>query len=217
MYSDTMHPSNTLKICLGGKKRAFRRFVRRKMNWSVTWETSASISWWGRSGGVLDEWFDLRSQLLPSQKKNAKCQKQAGCFSQTAEPRLSLCTFLCCGGGFSTFQDGIGKLLPELVQSTKDAWQGDQSSLVKKPWKTNGWKPKIGDLEVFLLFQGDFTGSGGVRKRRDWGGSRVAALFRNEIQLTNYKFLTLFHAAYTSPRFLAHVDIFQNKKGKKEL
>ena len=44
VYSDTMHPSNTLKICLGGKKRAFRRFVRRKMNWSVTWETSASIS-----------------------------------------------------------------------------------------------------------------------------------------------------------------------------
>lgn len=72
--------------------------------------------------------------------------------SRNGRPGLGLCTFLCCGGGFSPFQDGIGKLLPELVQSSKDAWQGDQFSLVKKPWKTNGRKPKIGELEVFLLF-----------------------------------------------------------------
>ena len=110
----------------------------------------------------------------PPPNKMQSVKKPAGCFSQTAEPRLSLCTFLCCGGGFSTFQDGIGKLLPELVQSTKDAWQGDQSSLVKKPWKTNGWKPKIGELEVFLLFQGAyFTGSGGARTRRACSRGRV--------------------------------------------
>ena len=175
-------------------------------------------------GGAVQAAFWMNDLIFapscsPPQKKVQSVKKQAGCFSQTAEPRLSLCTFLCCGGGFSTFQDGIGKLLPELVQSSKDAWQGDQSSLVKKPWKTNGWKPKIDDLEVFLLFQGDFTGSGGARNWRAWSWweSRVAALFRNEIQLTNYKILTLFHAAYTSPRFLANVDIFQNKKEKKEL
>ena len=40
-------PSCTLKICLGGKKRAFSRLVRRKMNLSVTWDTSESISWSG--------------------------------------------------------------------------------------------------------------------------------------------------------------------------
>lgn len=78
-----------------------------------------------------------------------------------------------------------------------------------------------------MYFQVPLLVSEGVRKKASlkMGESRadlvncftVAALFKNEIQLTNYKFLTLFHAAYMSPRFLANLDIFQNKKGKKEL
>lgn len=54
-------PSCTLKICLGGKKRAFSRLVRRKMNLSVTWETSESISWhWKSTKGGVEGWDGIQ-------------------------------------------------------------------------------------------------------------------------------------------------------------
>ena len=106
----------------------------------------------------FQEWYPSKSawmnDLIFQQIKKKHQNIFAPSCSGNGRPGLGLCTFLCCGGGFSPFQDGIGKLLPELVQSTKDAWQGNQSSLVKKPWKSNGWKPRIGDLEAFLRFQG---------------------------------------------------------------